>query len=352
MKKSNIYFVLLILASITTCKNQSPDFYSFPKVDAHVHIRTFNSSFIVQAKTDDFKLLTICTTSSNQENINEQLKFAIHWNQESPEIISFATSFSMENWGEKNWTEQTISRLKEDFKSGAIAVKVWKDIGMTFRDKSGNFIMINNEGFDPVLDFIESENKTLVAHLGEPKNCWLALDSMTVNSDISYFKNHPQYHMFLHPEYPSYEDQIAARDRMLEKHPNLRVVGAHLGSQEWDVDDLARSLDKFPNLAVDMSARICHFQVQNREKVRNFIIKYQDRLLYGTDLVQGETSVNISFRNQIHDVWLKDWEYFTTDKVLNSDKVNCDFQGLNLRSRVIKKIYYTNAIKLYPEMLQ
>ena len=105
--------------------------------------------------------------------------------------------------------------------------------------------------------------------------------------------------MFLHPEYPSYEDQINARDHLLELHPDLKFIGCHLGSLEWNVDELAKRLDKFPDLAVDMSARICHLQYQSakdREKVRDFCIKYQDRLLYGTDLSDNDGNDGRSFK--------------------------------------------------------
>ena len=93
--------------------------------------------------------------------------------------------------------------------------------------------------------------------------------------------------MYLHPEMPGYEDQIGARDRFVAAHPGLRFVGAHLGSLEYDVDRIAAFLDRFPNANVDMAARMSQVQyqsVRDYEKVRNFFIKYQDRLLYGTDL--------------------------------------------------------------------
>jgi predicted TIM-barrel fold metal-dependent hydrolase len=110
---------------------------------------------------------------------------------------------------------------------------------------------------------------------------------MSTDNDREYFKEHPQYHMFLHPEMPSYEDQIAARDRFVAAHPQLRFVGAHLGSLEYDTDRIAAFLDKYPNANVDMAARMSQVQyqsVRDYDKVRNFFIKYQDRLLYGTDL--------------------------------------------------------------------
>ena len=87
---------------------------------------------------------------------------------------------------------------------------------------------------------------------------------------------------------------MRARDHMLEKHPGLQFIGAHLGSLEWSVDELAKRLDKFPNMAVDMAARISHLQYQakiNWQKVHDFCIKYQDRLLYATDiLISGSES--------------------------------------------------------------
>jgi predicted TIM-barrel fold metal-dependent hydrolase len=156
--------------------------------------------------------------------------------------------------------------------------------------------------------------------------------------------------MFLHPEYPSYEDQINARDHMLQNHPDLSFIGCHLGSLEWNVDSLANRLDRYPNMAVDMAARICHLEYQSardRERVRNFCIKYQDRLLYGTDLSVGETGDTTGTSNYLHKTWLDDWRYFTTSNVMSSDAFSGTFRGLQLPREVIDKIYYTNAVKWY-----
>jgi predicted TIM-barrel fold metal-dependent hydrolase len=157
--------------------------------------------------------------------------------------------------------------------------------------------------------------------------------------------------MYLHPDYPSHEELIAARDRMLAKHPGLKYVGCHLGSQEWDVDVLAKSLDQFPHMSVDMAARIPHFKVQDREKVRKFIIRYQDRLLYGTDMsIHGDGSPGWSeerARSILEQTWMKDWEYFTTDVMFTQDDKVREYQGLKLPTPVLKKIYYKNARRMY-----
>lgn len=123
--------------------------------------------------------------------------------------------------------------------------------------------------------------------------------------------------MYLHREFPSYEDQIRARDHMLEKHPDLQFIGVHLGSLEWSVDELAKRLDKFPDIAVDMAARISHLQYQaknNWQKVHDFCIKYQDRLLYATDILISNSESPSSVKKQAHDTWLNDWRFFSQMK--------------------------------------
>lgn len=353
MKKTSVFTVLGIIAFIfSSCSVNKEDLYTkIPKIDAHVHIRTADTAIIHAAMAENFKFFTICTRASSQEYIDEQLYFAKKIHEQFPQVLSYATTFSMENFEDPDWQEEVIKKLKKDFEEGAIALKVWKDIGMTFRDSLGNFIMIYDKLFDPIFDFVIENNITVVAHIGEPRNCWLPFDSMTVNNDRNYYKEHPQYHMYLHPDYPSYEEQIASRDSLLAKHPDLRLVGAHLGSLEWSVDELARRLDLYPNFAVDMAARVCHFQVQDRQKVQNFIIKYQDRLLYGTDFIINEENDLQERKTRMKDEWQADWKYFSTDKEMSSPNVNDPFKGLDLDEKVLRKIYYENAMKWYPGFL-
>jgi predicted TIM-barrel fold metal-dependent hydrolase len=350
MMRKNWFVVLpVVLMALAGCTEKKPLSYNdLPKIDAHVHIRTEKPEIIEAALEENFRFLTICVGASSQQSIDEQRTIAKNVHDKFPQALAYVTTFSMENFEQPGWQEKVIAQLKQDFEDGAVGVKVWKDIGMTFRDSLGNFIMIDDPRFDPVLDFIAENDKTLIAHIGEPRNCWLPLDSMTVNNDRIYFEEHPQYHMYLHPDYPSYETLIAARDNMLAKHPNLRVVGAHLGSLEWSVDELAKRLDRFPEFAVDMSARICHFQVQDRTKVRDFILKYQDRLLYATDIGISDKSNMEETIERFRTEWETDWTYFSTGNEMESPHVNGAFNGLDLDENVLKKIYAENALKWYP----
>jgi len=348
--KARICIPALFLIVFSSCKyyNES-DFSSVKKYDTHIHLRTTSDAVSKIAKADNFQLINVNVAVADSP-LKEQRVFTKFQVVSHPGQIQFIDAFSMKNWDSASWVTETIKQLKEAFANGALGIKIWKNIGMVERDSSGKLIMIDNPRFDSVIQFVIDQHKTVLGHLGEPKNCWLPLEKMTVNNDRSYFKEWPQYHMYLHPEMPSYEDQIAARDRFLARHPDMSFVGAHLGSLEYDVDSLAKRLDQFPNMAVDVAARMCHLQFQsqaNLEKVRNFLIKYQDRIIYGSDLVLSDSRKPEDAADWLHKRWVEDWKYFTTDKPMTVSDVNGEFKGLKLPRTVIDKIYYTNAVKWF-----
>jgi len=307
------------------------DFTQVVKYDTHVHINTTDTSFLNQARKDNFRLLTVNVDHGISIPIEEQQNTAIKLVSEFPERLAFATTFNLNDWG----------------------TEIWKNIGMELKDKNGKFVMIDDQRFDPILKFIEENDITVLGHLGEPKNAWLPIDKMTINGDKHYFNEHPQYHQYLNPENPSYEDQINARDNMLRKHPRLRFVGAHLGSLEWDVDELAIRLDEFPNMAVDMAARVPHLEyqaVQNWQKVHDFIMKYQDRLIYATDDVVNPEANLIELNKNVHKNRLSDWMFFVTNEEMSLDEFDGNFKGLKLPKAVIDKIYRKNAEKWFPKI--
>jgi predicted TIM-barrel fold metal-dependent hydrolase len=348
-------FIFLLTAVFTGCQSNFyslNDFQSILKIDSHVHISSDSGFFENQAAKDNFVLLTINVDHSDSLAVIHQHDWAITSVQKHPGHVYYSAAFYFDTagWGTDTWSKKAIAHLSNNISGGAVSVKLWKNIGMTERDKNGKFIMVDDPHLKPVIDFIVSKGLPITGHLGEPRNCWLPLNEMTVSSDSSYFAENPQYHMFLHPEYPSYEDQINARDHLLELHPDLIFVGCHLGSLEWNVDELAKRLDKFPNMAVDMAARICHLEYQSakdREKVRNFCIKYQDRLLYGTDLSSNDNNDGNKLASWIHETWTDDWKYFATADKMTSNTFRGTFQGLKLPKEVINKIYNENAIKWY-----
>lgn len=351
MKKNACLLVAGI--ALTACSQfyTEEDFRSVPKIDAHMHVDTDDGAFEDAAASDNFILITLNVDHTDSAAIANQFKYAAMSAKKHPGRVFYGATFLFDTagWGTKAWSQKVISQLDRYLSEGAIGVKVWKNIGMSVRDRNGKFIMIDDPGLDDVFAYIKGRNLTVNGHIGEPRNCWLPLDQMTVSSDSSYFAENPQYHMFLHPEYPSYEDQVRSRDNLVKKNPDMTFVGSHLGSLEWNVDSLASRLDKYPNMAVDVSARTCHLQFQSakdRDRVRNFIIKYQDRLLYGTDVGYHGGNPD-GFKKEMHQTWLTDWKYYATKDELSVPQFKGKFQGLQLPKEVVNKLYFTNAVKWY-----
>jgi hypothetical protein len=327
------------------------DFSRLEKIDCHVHINSAGTTLIEQAQADNFKLLTINVDYPDFPPVAEQQGLAVSHQQAHPGHIAFAATFLMQGWDEADWRERTIRHLDAAIAQGAVAVKTWKNIGMEIRNQDSTLMMIDDARFNPIFQRLREKSIVLIGHQGEPKNCWLPIEEMTVNNDKDYFKEHPQYHMFLHPEFPSYEDQMHARDRMLEQNRDLKFMGAHLASLEWSVDELAEFLDRFPNAVVDMAARMGQLQYQSsrdREKVRNFLVKYQDRILYATDLTLAPEANPEEFKKEAHEKWLDDWKYLNTASSMTVPQLDHAFQGLALPKQVVEKIYRFNAEKTFP----
>jgi hypothetical protein len=322
------------------------DFAALDKIDVHVHINSPDSALLDQAAADHFRLLTINVDYPDFPPLPEQSRIAQTLVASHPGTLAYAASFSMSGWDEPDWQARVITQLDAAFAAGAVGVKVWKNIGMDFRDARGRLVMIDDPKFDRVFDFITGRHRVLIGHQGEPHNCWLPVDQMTVNNDKEYFREHPQYHMFLHPELPSYEEQMAARDRMLAKNPHLKFMGAHLASLEWSVDRLAAFLDRYPNTVVDLAARMGQVQYQSNldpGKVRRFFVRYQARLLYGTDLSQDPGADSGELRREAHATWLRDWKYLATNLTFQVPELDAPVHGLALPRSVLRKIYGANA---------
>ena len=223
-------------------------------------------------------------------------------------------------------------------------MKIYKSIGMELKKRDGTYLMPDDPVFNPIWADIAALNRMVFAHIAEPTSSWRPLDP--ANPDYSYYKANPDWFMYLHPDHPSKETILAARDRLLANNPRLRVVGCHLGSMEVDVNEIAQRFDRYPNFAVDTAGRSIYFMMQAPEKVRAFLIKYQDRVLYGTELDLMPWADTTQRLKHWQDEYARDWRYFATDESVEYDGKK--YQGLKLPEPVLHKLYHENAIRWVP----
>jgi 3-phytase len=347
-------FIVAIILAVTGCVRKSDfysasDFISVPKTDVHLHINSPDLVYMEFASKYNFRVVS--PNVDSRISVDEQLTTSSSINKVWPDRFAFFGTFSVDSFGTPDFAEKTIDRIDQCMKEGAVGIKIWKNIGMVLKDND-RFVMVDDPAFDHVFRYLEEKNIPVMGHLGEPRNCWLPLDEMTDTANYRYYKSNPQYHMYLHPEAPSYEDQINARDNLLKKHPRLDFIGAHLASLEWSVDEISNRLDLFPNLKIDLSARMAHLQSQSivdYDKVRAFMIKYQDRILYGTDITinYNESKPDERLRLLL-ERWKSNWIYLATDSTIAIKNLPAEVKGLHLPGEVIDKIYNKNADRFFP----
>lgn len=326
------------------------DFATVRKFDAHVHANTHDRALVEQAAADNFAVLSINVDYPAFPPVPEQHAVALDLAGAAGDRFHWAATFTMAGYGSPEWAPRVEGELEAAVAEGARAVKLWKNIGMVERDPAGNLVSIDDPGLAPVAGAIARLGVPLIAHQGEPHNCWLPLEEMTTDNDREYFSNHPEYHMYLQPDMPGYEDLMAARDRFFAAHPEMSLVGAHMASLEYDVGRLGEFLDRFPNATVDLAARMAQVQyqsVRDPERVRQFFIRYADRLLYGTDLTQQPGDDPAEFRRVAHETWLSDWKYLATAETQHIATIRADVPGLALPREVVDRIYWGNAARVF-----
>ncbi len=318
----------------------------FERIDTHTHIHRVVPDLFASLENEHYRCVTICVARAidNQpSDLDEQIHGAAEVYRATKGRIAWATAFDARGYEDREFAERTIADIRKAFDQGAVGVKIWKNIGMGIRGKSGAFLLPDNAALSPVFDAIQKADKTLIAHIAEPDAAWMPVDQN--NPEFGYYSQHREWSMYQRPEVPHKDTILEARDRMLAQHPKLRVVGCHVGSDEEHWDRLAKRLDTYPNFAVDLAARVRYFVRGDHEKAREFLTKYQDRVLYGTDFVlaPGDATQQAQHLAQTH-AW--DWKFFATSETLPfRDR---EVPGLGLPEPVVRKIFRENALRWIP----
>jgi predicted TIM-barrel fold metal-dependent hydrolase len=325
-------------------------FAALDPIDTHTH--AFQDAPALYAMLKRLNLHTLDITLV--DDFNPDLKDLAKTRQEawtvvhhSDGYIAMCSTLDPFKYDQPNFAENANRIINEDFSHGAVAVKIWKNVGMEIRDAKGNYIMPDNPVFEPIFKNIAAHNKTLIAHLADPNTIWEAPDPNA--ADYDYYTHHPELYMFSKPGAPSKAAILVARDHVLDANPNLRVVGAHLGSMEADFHQLAQHLDKYPNFAVDLAARMPYVERQPRADLIAFITKYQDRLIYATD---NEFPLSANPQNAMkewEDTYANDWRFFATNDEV--EYKGHTIQGLALPQPILRKLYHDNAVKWFPGIL-
>ena len=274
---------------------------------------------------------------------------------------------------EKQFATAAAAQMERDVATGMRGLKIYKALGLEYRRDDGALWHIDDPALDPIWAKAGELDIPVLIHAADPAAFWQPVDE------------HNFWNSVLHGEYAwwSYHDKdvssreelVAARNRTIARHPNTLFICPHMGSNSDHLDAAAADLDTFPNIHYDLSARIPALgsSAERASRSRQFLIDYQDRVLFGTDSIYDDTNLPTGIQAQClyqpeehsldaqtaADKYIETTvtffqshiDFLTTDQEQTSPPFNRNrkgftITGLKLPPEVCNKILYENTSRL------
>ncbi len=257
--------------------------------------------------------------------------------ENAPNRFGLFLNVDFEAIDDTDFAPSQVALIDSAVAAGVMGLKVYKSLGLTSRDSSGNRIAVNDPRLDPIWKACGDNNIPVLIHSGEPASFWHPKDKF--NERWLELRQKPR--RYRDPaSNPSFEEILAEQHDVFRKHPNTLFINAHLGWMGNDLDRLGTHLDTFPNVMTEIGAVLAELARQPK-RARQFFVDYQDRILFGKD------SYKVS-------------EYYTYFRVLETNDEYFDYYrkrhahwkmyGLNLPDSILQKLYYKNALELFPSI--
>jgi predicted TIM-barrel fold metal-dependent hydrolase len=247
---------------------------------------------------------------------------------------------------EPGFGEAMARELERGVEAGAQGLKISKALGLRAKGKDGKLIRVDDPRLDPIWAMCGKLGIPVTIHTADPVAFWTPLD--TKNERLIELMDHPQW--IYGPEFPRRDDLLEQRNRVLARHPQTSFLGAHVGGAPEDLKRVGEWLDKYPNFFVDIAARVPELGRQPYT-ARRFFIKYQDRVLFGTDTTP---IAGAKLARDGQEMYRLHWRFLETDDEYFDPRKSHHLQslwqvyGLHLPDEVLKKVYHDNAARLIP----
>ena len=337
----------------------------FPVIDAHTHLTwsskvrngvSVGEDITVFAKPED--LLPVMDRKGIRALVNltggvgagleQSIKL---FDRAAPGRFLTLTEPSYEHFPESNYSQLQADAITHAHRMGARGLKLLKTLGLYLREHvdSGPLVAVDDPRFDAMWEACAAYNMPVFLHVSDPEAFFLPTDEY--NERYEELANHPDW-SFYGPEFPSNAEILAARDRLIARHPNTTFALMHVGNWAENLEAVADCLDRFPNTLVDISARIGELGRQPRTAQR-FFDRYQDRILFGTDAVPspyGDDVPQQLFGDELYEIYYRfletEDEYFDYAPAEMPPQGRWSIYGLGLTDSILRKIYHDNAARL------
>jgi len=241
------------------------------------------------------------------------------------------------------WQADEIARAHQ---AGAKGLKVVKTLGLYLRQNvtSGPLVKIDDPRFDLMWEACAAFKMPVAIHISDPEAFFLPIDRF--NERFEELNNHPDW-SFHDRDFPSNKDLLEARNRMFARHPRTTFIALHVGNNAENLASVSECLERFPNMHVELAARIGELGRQPRA-ARKFFEKYQDRIMFGTDAVpNGTMTPQQIFSAKLYEIYYRfletEDEYFDYAPAPKPPQGRWQIYGLGLPEAILRKVYYENA---------
>ena len=240
-----------------------------------------------------------------------------------------------ETWDchQPDFARRTVMQLEDAAKKGISGVKVFKTFGLAYRNPDGTLIEVDDSRFDRIWQACGRLGLPVIMHTADP--------SGPENERYEELSRHPDWH-FPPSKFPSRDALHASRSRLFAKHPQTTFIAAHLGNDGEDLQQAEKLLKQHPNVVLEIASRISELGRQPYS-AREFLIRNQDRIMFGTDGPWPEQRYRYYWRFlETQD------EYFPYSEKPFPPQGFWRIYGVYLPDEVLKKIYFENSFRIIP----
>ncbi len=308
---------------------------AFPVIDAHNHLGGYRDVNRCLKEMDAAGVRVVVNLDGGRTL--DAVKASLEkWDKAHPGRF---LTFVLLDWNgidDPGWSQRETKKLVQAFELGAKGLKLHKTLGLWVRRKDGTLLPIDDPILDPIWKTCARYERPVVIHTADPAAFFTPLDQF--NERWHELNDHPNW-LFYGDRYPSRNELLEQRNRMIGRHPNTIFMCAHMANNPEDLATLGTWLDTYPNMYADIDARISELGRQPYT-ARRFFIKYQDRITFGTDTTPSKDAYRMYYRFlETED------EYFDCSGGHHPQGFWMIY-GIHLPREVLEKLYYKNAVKL------
>ena len=313
----------------------------FPVVDAHNHLTHPGDHWDPAGATQllpELDLINVATIVNLSGGTGDELKRNVErLDKAHPGRFVTFCNVDFSGMDEPGWSERTTRQLRADVQAGARGLKIFKRLGLRYRDSAGNLVSPDDERISDVWDTAGELGIPVTIHSADPVAFFRPLDRFNERWDE--LREVPDW-LFHGPEFPSFDELIDSLYRLIEAHPRTNFITAHVGCYPENLGFVSRMMDAYPNLYTDISARIAELG-RAPFSARKWFIKYADRILFGTDATPHTAMYQTYFRFlETAD------EYFKYSDAPIPGQGRWNIYGVDLPDEVLRKVYSDNAKRL------